>query len=149
MVFSNGVLHHTPDIEKSFSEVHRVLKPGGDFWVIVYHRNSIFYWMSLWFVEHLLKLGFLKRSFKERLSMIEFSTSHELPIVNVYSRATLRNMLEQAGFSVSALWVRKLLREDLPAIPLLNMFYNFIPQEVLDKAGKYFGWYLIALAHKT
>ena len=28
-VYSFGVLHHTPDIERSVAEVHRVLRPGG------------------------------------------------------------------------------------------------------------------------
>ena len=42
IVFSNGVLHHTPDIGKSFREAYRVLKQGGEFWVIMYHKNSIF-----------------------------------------------------------------------------------------------------------
>ena len=28
-VYSFGVLHHTPDINRSVSEVHRVLRPGG------------------------------------------------------------------------------------------------------------------------
>ncbi len=42
IVYSNGVLHHTPNIERSFAEAARVLKPGGDFYVILYHRNSIF-----------------------------------------------------------------------------------------------------------
>ena len=29
IVYSNGVLHHTVDTERAFSEVYRVLKPGG------------------------------------------------------------------------------------------------------------------------
>jgi len=29
VVYSNGVLHHTPDIEKAFSEAFRVLRKGG------------------------------------------------------------------------------------------------------------------------
>ncbi|MGB7342172.1 MAG: class I SAM-dependent methyltransferase [Phototrophicaceae bacterium] len=47
VVFSNGVLHHTPHMEKSFQEAYRVLKPGGEFNVILYHRNSIFYWLTV------------------------------------------------------------------------------------------------------
>src|SRR5213083_3412773 len=29
LVYSHGVLHHTPDIARAVSEIHRVLKPGG------------------------------------------------------------------------------------------------------------------------
>jgi SAM-dependent methyltransferase len=40
-VYSFGVLHHTPDIEKSVAEVHRVLRPGGTALVMLYHRESL------------------------------------------------------------------------------------------------------------
>ena len=29
LVYSHGVLHHTPDIQRAVAEIHRVLKPGG------------------------------------------------------------------------------------------------------------------------
>jgi ubiquinone/menaquinone biosynthesis C-methylase UbiE len=40
-VYSFGVLHHTPDIEKAVSEVHRVLRPGGTAYVMLYHTYSL------------------------------------------------------------------------------------------------------------
>jgi ubiquinone/menaquinone biosynthesis C-methylase UbiE len=148
VVFSNGVLHHTPNIEKSFREAYRVLKNGGEFWVILYHRDSIFYWISLLLVEHYLKFGFLKRSFKERLSMLEYTTSNERPLVNVYSRKELKKMFSNSGFTVKSIWIRKLVKEDLPAIPLIGKLWRFIPQQWLDFVGKRFGWYIIAKTTK-
>jgi ubiquinone/menaquinone biosynthesis C-methylase UbiE len=147
-VYSLGVLHHTPDIQKSFNEAYRVLKPSGDFWVIVYHKNSIVYWLTLLLVDHWLRLGFLKRSFKERLSMVEYTTSDSLPLVNVYSRSSLKKLLNNAGFTVEGLWVRKLVHLDLPAIPLVCRLWRFVPQPLLDFVGKSFGWYVIAKAKK-
>lgn len=43
LVYSHGVLHHTPDIEAAVCEVHRVLKPGGRAIVMLYHRGSYNY----------------------------------------------------------------------------------------------------------
>jgi SAM-dependent methyltransferase len=40
-VYSFGVLHHTPDIEQAVAEVHRVLKPGGTAYVMLYHTYSL------------------------------------------------------------------------------------------------------------
>lgn len=148
VVFSNGVLHHTPDILASFGEAQRVLKPGGEFWVILYHKDSIFHWLNVVLWDHLLHLGFLKRSYRERLSMIEYTTSGARPLVNVYRRRDVAKLLEQAGFTVEKLWVRRLMREELPGVPLLRKLYPHIPQPWLTFVGKAFGWYVIAKARK-
>lgn len=39
-VYSNGVLHHSPDTEKCIDEVYRVLKPGGTAVIMLYSRIS-------------------------------------------------------------------------------------------------------------
>src|SRR6266571_5136073 len=43
IVYSHGVLHHTPDIGAAVREIHRVLKPGGRAIVMLYHRGSYNY----------------------------------------------------------------------------------------------------------
>jgi ubiquinone/menaquinone biosynthesis C-methylase UbiE len=41
LVYSFGVLHHTPGIERAVAEVHRVLVPGGTAYVMLYHSRSL------------------------------------------------------------------------------------------------------------
>ena len=41
LVYSWGVIHHTPDTARAASEIVRVLRPGGDLIVMIYHRRSI------------------------------------------------------------------------------------------------------------
>jgi SAM-dependent methyltransferase len=41
IVYSWGVLHHTPDTAGAIREVFRVLRPGGTARVMIYHRRSI------------------------------------------------------------------------------------------------------------
>jgi ubiquinone/menaquinone biosynthesis C-methylase UbiE len=47
LVYSHGVLHHTPDTEKAVKEVHRVLRQGGQAKVMLYHRNSYNYRINI------------------------------------------------------------------------------------------------------
>ncbi|HEY0407224.1 MAG TPA: class I SAM-dependent methyltransferase [Pyrinomonadaceae bacterium] len=47
VVYSHGVLHHTPDTERAVREVHRVLRPGGRAVVMLYHRDSYNYRVNI------------------------------------------------------------------------------------------------------
>ncbi len=43
VVYSSGVLHHSPDIAKSISEIYRVLKPGGRAYIMLYATWSVLF----------------------------------------------------------------------------------------------------------
>lgn len=47
VVFSHGVIHHSPDVAGIVAEIHRVLRPGGRAVVMVYHRHSLNYHLSI------------------------------------------------------------------------------------------------------
>ena len=46
VVYSFGVLHHTPDTPRTIREVHRVLKPGGEIVIMLYHSRSTHLWLG-------------------------------------------------------------------------------------------------------
>ena len=45
-VWSWGVIHHSADTQRVLSEIHRVLRPGGQCTVMVYHRSWFNYYVS-------------------------------------------------------------------------------------------------------
>lgn len=47
IVYSHGVLHHTPNTQRAIDEVHRVLKPGGRAIVMLYHKRSFNYYVRI------------------------------------------------------------------------------------------------------
>ncbi len=53
LVYSHGVLHHTPDTPRTIREVHRVLSPGGRAVVMLYYRDSFNYHVNLGMVRRL------------------------------------------------------------------------------------------------
>jgi ubiquinone/menaquinone biosynthesis C-methylase UbiE len=55
LVYSWGVIHHSPDTQKTVSEIFRVLKPGGEAKVMIYHSQSFVGYM-LWIRYALLRL---------------------------------------------------------------------------------------------
>lgn len=66
LVYSWGVLHHTPDTDRALAEVRRVLRPGGEARIMLYSRRS---WFALgkW-ARHALATGRPWLSFADVLS---------------------------------------------------------------------------------
>ena len=55
IVYSWGVIHHSPDTAKAMKEIIRVLKPGGKAKIMIYNRKSILAYF-FWIKHALLKL---------------------------------------------------------------------------------------------
>jgi len=58
-VYSNGVIHHAPQTQQILREMHRVLRPGGKAVVIVYHRGSLKYFVSIMILRRRLPASLL------------------------------------------------------------------------------------------
>ena len=138
LVYSNGVIHHTPNTVQVIGEIHRVLKPGGQAIVMVYAENSLHYWGRLVYALGLAK-GMLEHcSMGEIMSRhVELTTTGARPLVKVYTKARLRDMF--AAFADVRVCKRQLIRVELP--PGLR----WLPVRPL---GRLMGWNLIVKATK-
>lgn len=54
LAYSNGVIHHTDGTEQAVREMARVLRPGGTALVMLYHRDSLNYWVNILIIRRLL-----------------------------------------------------------------------------------------------
>ena len=54
LVYSHGVIHHIPETARAVAEFHRVLRPGGTALVMVYHRHSLNYHVTIMLVRRAL-----------------------------------------------------------------------------------------------
>ena len=142
VVYSNGVLHHTPDTAGAIREVHRVLRPGGTAKVMLYHRNSLNYWFDIVLRRGVLHAEFLRgRSVAEIMSrVVEFSSHDARPLVKVYSRKEARELFSL--FKNVVVEVEQLTRAELRFLAPL------VSETMLDKLRKRIGWNVIVTAVK-
>ena len=142
VVYSNGVLHHTPDTAGAIREVHRVLRPGGTAKVMLYHRNSLNYWFDIVLRRGVLRADFLRgRSVAEIMSrVVEFSSHDARPLVKVYSRKEARELF--STFKDVRVDVEQLTRAELRFLSPL------VSDAMLGKLRKRIGWNVIITAKK-
>lgn len=140
-VYSFGVLHHTDDIERCLAECHRVLKPGGELIVGVYHRFSLFHAYTI-LVNGILRGGLWRFGYKGLMSRIEQGADgvDAAPLVKTYSRRELKQMLR--GFRNVQLAVQHLSADSF------GRFGELLPGAAMERAARLVGWYLFARATK-
>jgi ubiquinone/menaquinone biosynthesis C-methylase UbiE len=87
LVYSWGVLHHSPDTPKAVEEVFRVLRPAGTARIMIYHKHSLIGYM-LW-----ARYGLLAgRPFR---SLNDVYAEHlESPGTKAYAREEARRMFK-------------------------------------------------------
>ena len=149
LVWSWGVIHHSSDTERIIQQVYRVLKPGGEFRLMVYHRRSISGLYCL--VRGLLTGKFFKgMSAQEVLS---FYTDGYL--ARFYTRRELRALLMRCGFSQIETQVLGQKSELLPLpgkgasgrlkVSLLRGLPDGLAERMLSVAG----YFLFAISRKS
>jgi SAM-dependent methyltransferase len=142
VVYSNGVLHHTPDTAGAVREVNRVLRPGGLARVMLYHRGSLGYWGEV-IIRHGLLGGELLRGNSPADIMgkyVEFNEGGGNPLVKVYSRREARDLFSM--FSEVNVQVEQLTR------PEFYFLGRMIPEGIFRRLQRSIGWNVIVSARK-
>ena len=169
VVYSHGVLHHTPDTAGAVREVHRVLRPGGQAVVMLYHRNSYNYRVNISMLRragvHLLRWNTglklvhsltgepedsLREHAKQLRAQRDYLNSEEFlsrntdgagnPLARVYSRAEARELFKD--FSHVELRTYFLNKRWIPVLgPIL-------PRSLESKMASRWGWHLWVYATK-
>jgi SAM-dependent methyltransferase len=138
LVLSMGVLHHTPRTGRAVAEIHRVLKPGGVFLIMLYHKNSLAYRFAF-ALGRFLKPAFFGKSMQEMVNRVDGERN---PIGKVHSRSDLARLL--SAFNEVEMLVRCLE----PSHFGKKAIGNLVPAPAREWLSRYWGWFLYARAVK-
>jgi SAM-dependent methyltransferase len=146
--YSWGVLHHSPAIEESLAELIRVLRPGGGFGVMVYHRRSLLHWYMTEYVEGILHY---ERRFVGRLGLASRYGDAAREEGNPYTWPMTRNELLEALQPFSADATVRTLGTDIDFVldSIIPRLSRVIPVALKKPWARRFGWSLWASGHRT
>jgi ubiquinone/menaquinone biosynthesis C-methylase UbiE len=104
-IYSNGVLHHTENLEQGINELYRTLKPGGESFLYLYADGGIF-WYSRKKMPRVMKK--IPQSYTMAIldllgmpnNRFIFCDNWYVPIERHISKDYLENYLKEVGFTL-------------------------------------------------
>lgn len=133
LVYSYGVLHHSPNIQTHIKEIHKLVKPGGEFRFMVYAKNSWKYTMI-------------------QKGLDQFEAQAECPYAEAFTKDEIEDMLK-GMFNIER------IRQDhcfMYNVPLYKQgqyqfepWFEAMPATMRDAIREYLGWHLLVKARKN
>ena len=170
LVYSHGVLHHTPETEKAIQEIHRVLRPGGRAVVMLYHRGSYNYRVN---ISLLRRAGAQLLKWETGIKLVNKITGEPLESLREHARLLkteresylkpdefLSQNTDGAGNPLARVYSRNEARElfkDFSAVTLKTYFLNkrwlpvignLLPRSLESRLASRWGWHLWIYATK-
>ena len=144
LVYSFGVIHHTPHPERVLEQIRKYVKPGTSVRVMVYNHWS---WKVLWILFVYGKGQFWKIN---RL-IAEYSEAQTgCPVTYSYSRTEGRKLFEDHGFSVKKVFVDHIfpfrIQEYVTYRYRKVWYFRWMPNFLFRALERLFGWHLCLIA---
>ncbi|MBA2702997.1 MAG: class I SAM-dependent methyltransferase [Blastocatellia bacterium] len=170
LVYSHGVLHHTPDTTRAIREIYRVLRPGGRAIVMLYHRNSYNYRVN---ISLLRRAGAQLLRWDSGVSLVHKLTGEPLDNLQEHARLLktqkktylgdeefLSQNTDGAGNPLARVYSREeagQLFQDFSEVTLKTYFFNkrrlpllgkLLPPSLESQLAARWGWHLWIYATK-
>ncbi len=144
LVYSFGVIHHTPHPERVIAEIRKYVTPASTVKIMVYHRWST---KVLWM---LLVAGKGRFWMLDRLVAEHSEAQTGCPVTYSYSRSSGRQLVESGGFEVTGTLVDHIFPYSIPEYVRHEYrriwYFRWMPRPLFRALERALGWHLCLTA---
>src|SRR4051794_36077729 len=138
LIYSFGVIHHTPSPERALAEMRALAAPGGTLKLMVYHRRS---WKVLWIA---ITEGRGRLWKADELVATHSEAQTGCPVTYTYTRHEARDLVESNGFRVDDLSVDHVfpyrVRDYVQYRYVKEPYFRWMPEPLFRAFERRFGW---------
>lgn len=144
LIYSFGVIHHTPNPERVVDQIRHYVRPGSTIKLMVYNRYS---WKVWWIV---LKFG--KGQFWRLPELVaRHSEAQEgCPVTFTFTKRQMWQLLARYSFKVTEMWVDHIFPyriSDYVEHRYKKVWYfRWMPQSLFRWMERHWGWHLCVTA---
>jgi len=144
LIYSFGVIHHTPHPERVLEQIRQYLGPGTTVKIMVYHRHSwkVFWILATYGCGQFWRLGELVAQHSEAQT--------GCPITFTYTRSEARALLEGHGLRVTEMSVDHIfpyrIQDYTQYRYVRNWYFRLMPRALFGALERRFGWHLCVTA---
>ena len=144
LVYSFGVVHHTPRPERAMAEIRALTAPGGTLKLMIYHRRS---WKVFWIVAGQGRGCFWDA---DKLVATYSEAQTGCPVTFTYTRREARELVEEAGFHVEDVRVDHVfpyrIRDYVEYRYVKEPYFRWMPESLFRAFERRFGWHVLVTA---
>jgi SAM-dependent methyltransferase len=146
LIYSFGVIHHTPNPESVFLQVQNHLKNDGEFRVMVYHKLS---WRVL---EILFESGNPLSGILDLDKTIATRSEAQTgcPVTYSYSLSSFKSLLERNGLTVTRGEIKHIFKWNVEKYITgfydRKFYWKLVPAWLFEYLQQKFGWHLCVTA---
>lgn len=142
LIYSFGVLHHTPKPEMAFSEIKKYMNKDTLLKIMVYHKIS---WRVLWIL-----LSYGKGAFWRINELIaHYSEAQEgCPVTYAYTKKSIKQLL--TDFDILDIKIDHIFSYFIPEYKKYQYktvwYFKWIPKKIFKLFEQKFGWHMMVTA---
>lgn len=129
LVYSFGVIHHTPNPSNVIKEIKKVIKPDGELRIMLYSKYST-------------------KNFMINLTLAQPEAQANCPIAYTYTKASIESLLSE--FDIKACWKDHIFPYNIEEYKKYNYKkkfpWNIVPQSLFKVFERLLGWHYMIIA---
>ncbi|MDA8430846.1 MAG: class I SAM-dependent methyltransferase [Geobacteraceae bacterium] len=145
LVYSFGVIHHTPHPERVIEQIHKYIDKDSIFKIMVYYRTS---WKVFWMQ---LKYGKKQGETLDELIARYSEAETGCPVTYSYTTQTIKEFLK--GFEIIDTKIDHIFPYSIPEYRNYQFkkvwYFRYLPQALFRWMEQRWGWHLCVTVRKT